>query len=183
MKKMISLLLAAAMILSLGVAVFAEDKELSQTTKNGDVEVSYTIADSAATGTYTVTIPANVAITDLTNGNELEISADKITLLVSKKLTIKLASQNSYVLKKDSSTSQIPYTCLVGTEKKAVPADGIILEVTGEGAMKTTSGSTKLNVSTTADNINSATETGKHYDILTFTCEVTDVSTSTNTNP
>ena len=174
MKKMISLLLAAAMILSLGVAAFATDTTINQeTTDGGETKVSYTIAESAETGVYTVTIPASVTA-DPSKGTSLPISASDVTLLVSKKLTIKVASKNNYILKKDNSNSAIAYSCTVGENQTAIPDTGIILEVTGTGTLTPASDSTSLNISTTTEEINKATETGEHYDILTFTCEVTD---------
>lgn len=157
MKKLLTLVLAAAMLCSVSVTAFAAT-DLDKNNTAGSMTVSYGVDEG-----YVVTIPADVWVS--TTGVERELSANSVLLPDGKTLTVSVASANGFEL--NYAGSKIPYTVSVGSTEQTTATFTALSILSG-----TTSGSVKLTFKTTQADIAGATKAGNHTDTLTFTCGV-----------
>ena len=160
MKKMIALVLAAVMTMSMTTAAFADQ---TVTNNTGTVDVTYTIADSDES--YIVTIPADVNLSSAAISKTGDVKVTNAVLKSGNTLKISVATANGFNLV--NGVSAIPYTVSDGAA--AIANDGTVLTV----AAGTASSTKTLTFATTADNVKQATLTGAHKDTLTFTVSVT----------
>lgn len=156
MKKLLALILAAAMLCSSSMAALATD--LDGESNAGTITVSYGVDEA-----YVVTIPADVSVT--TGGVEATLSANSVLIEDGATLTVSVESANNFHL--DYAGSKIPYIVYVDGEKQT-SANFTALSIESG----TTSASVKLTFKTTEDYIAQATKSGNHTDSLTFTCAV-----------
>lgn len=155
MKKIISIILAVMLTLSIGIMAFA-DNGISG---DNDIEVSYTTTES-----YTVTIPSDQTVS--TTAQTGTVSASGVLLADGNRLVVSMASANGYKMKYEG--SEIAYTASVGEKTLSGTAAEEVLSVNSGS----TSGSQNISFVTTSEAIAAATKAGKHTDTLTFTCGV-----------
>ena len=159
MKKMLAVVLSAAMVMSMSTAVFA-DTTLEG--NSGTTNVIYTTEES-----YTVTIPADIALKD----DYFESSEVKVTnalLADSSVLAITVSSENNYKLK--CGDSAIDYT-LTGDDR-ITEENNEVLRVTS-GVKVTDVNSQELDFETSEEAVKAATLAGEHKDTLTFNVSLT----------
>ena len=111
MKKLLALLLAIAMMATMSVTVFAADNTVnyngSETPQTSGLIVTYNV-----TPTFSVTIPANVAL-----GNSVTVSAANVVVEYGKAVNVKLSgtseTDNSFILRTDQG-AELSYTIKKG---------------------------------------------------------------------
>ena len=160
MKKMLSLVLALVLMLSMSLTVAAANG--INGSSSGTVEVSYNTEES-----YIVTIPSDVALS--TTGVNGTVKAESVLLEAGKSLTVSMASTNGFAVEYEDSA--IAYTVEAGGSTISV-ADSTqaVTVLTVESG--TTTGEETLTFKTTDTAIQAATQSGEHTDTLTFTCAV-----------
>ena len=121
MKKVISVLMAVAMLAALMVPAFALDKTLDENTKSDTAEVKTNYDNLEATGGYyTVTYPA---VIDVKWGAEqtAETYDVETQLIPGATLNVTVASVNS-AMKNAGGTQQLPYTVTGDTNAEGIAA-------------------------------------------------------------
>ena len=152
MKKLLSLALVLAMVLTMSVTAFAADNTLDNERKTGTTEVTHTVSDS-----YIVTIPDSMTI-----GTDANVSVKDVVLASDQELTVSVSStqyNGGWKLKNGDDT--IGYTLKI--DNTDVANNGTVLTVkSDETATKTL----KTELSGTAK------YSGNYTDTLTFTVAV-----------
>ena len=165
MKKMITLILAMTMALSVSATAFAADTTINQDTaepKNGSTKVTYTVAPS-----YTVTIPATVTL----DGSAVEVKAEGVKVNKNSQVVVKLTgtsySGNAFKVT-TTEGAELAYTVKKGDT--LVNIDDTVLSVNPDSATdgNGASGSTSLSFSLN-DTIQYA---GNYTGTVTFTVSV-----------
>lgn len=172
MKKLLSLVLALALVLSFSVTAFAEDHTVDQddtlpATKDTTVEFN-------VDPTYTITIPAKVELdkkTDTGTGavtyeqDEIITASAGVRLLNGQRIRVTLsAGTNGFVLtSKESAT--LPYTVTVGDSTTPI---------TSGGTVTTFGTNTTQQTSTLHFAANDPTYAGQYSDTVTFTIAIVD---------
>lgn len=114
MKKVISVLLAVAMLAALMVPAFALDKTLDENTKSGTAEVKTNYDNLEATGGYyTVTYPAETTIAWGTEDTTIKYNVST-QLIPTATLTVTVAQDNAAM--KSADETELPYTLSGDTE-------------------------------------------------------------------
>ncbi len=156
MKKLLCLALAAVLLCSFSVTIFADG--LNEDNTVGSITVSYGVSES-----YVVTIPADIAIS--TSGVESTLSASSVLIPDGKTLTVSATTQNDFNL--EYANSKIPYTILVDGTAQTDATFTALSVVSGS-----VSGEVTLVFKTTDADIAKATKSGNHTDVLTFNCTI-----------
>ena len=160
MKKIVSLILALVMMMSLSTVAFAA---LDANSQSGNVKVSYGVE-----GSYSVTIPSDIALSgtvgSLTGTGEVAVVAGS-QILPTQNLTVKVSSANTWKLK---NVEEIAYTLKVDngeafTEKE----DNVVL--TASAAEVNTGKTAALAFACSAPEF---AYSGEYSDTLTFTVAV-----------
>lgn len=111
MKKIITLALAAVMVLSASATAFAADTVIDPESepKNGNTEITYNVAP-----TYTVTIPDTVNLDTATStANNMNITASNVVIPKGKQLVVKLtgtSGTDNALTVKTAEGAEITYT-------------------------------------------------------------------------
>ena len=161
MKKFIlSLTLAALLTTALAAPAFAVDIT-GETT--GSTTLTYGVAEA-----FTVTIPADFSLS--TTETSYTVSASGVLIPNNEQLTVTMSSAQFDATDKYRVAYQdsfIKYT--VKLDDTSLTANGQTVLTVNAGS---TSGSSTLKFSTTAENIAAATKAGNHTDTLTFTVAI-----------
>lgn len=156
MKRLISIVLAVALLCLASVTVFATDLDVGNNA--GSITVSYGVSEG-----YVVTIPADVVIS--TAGVESTVSANSVLIPDGKTFTVNVTSSNNYNL--EYAGSKIPYTVTVGEDEQTTATFTALSIASG-----TVSGEATMVFKTTEADIAKATKSGNHTDTLTFNCTI-----------
>ena len=114
MKKVISVLMAVAMLAALMVPAFALDKTLDENTKSDTAEVKTNYDNLKATGGYyTVTFPAETTIAWGTVDTTIKYNVST-QLIPTATLTVTVAQDNAAM--KSADETELPYTLSGDTE-------------------------------------------------------------------
>lgn len=114
MKKVISVLMAVAMLAALMVPAFAVDKTLDENTKSDTAEVKTNYDNLEATGGYyTVTFPAETTIAWGTVDTTIKYNVST-QLIPTATLTVTVAQDNAAM--KSADETELPYTLSGDTE-------------------------------------------------------------------
>lgn len=162
MKKRLSIIVLAAMILGMPVHVSASGNEITQDSdeKSGKISIDYNGEEN-----YTVTIPASVTFTDAEKEVERGLQVADVMLNEGSSLHVTVTSQNGFKMKKND--GYIDYELRVNYNKTPNTSTYEILTVSaGEGA-----GIAILTFITELDKSH-ALYTGNFTDTLTFTVSV-----------
>ena len=162
MKKILAVVLAAAMIMSMTTAVFADTTIEGN---SGTTDVTYETKES-----YTVTIPADVKF-DESYYYDDEVKVTNALLAESRILTVTVDSANGYKLKYGN--SEIAYT-LTGDD--LITEDNRTVLTVKSGIKVTDVREQELDFETSEEAVKAATLAGEHKDTLTFTVYVEDDS-------
>ena len=160
MKKILAVVLTAAMVMGTTTAVFA-DTTLEG--NSGTTDVTYETQES-----YTVTIPADISLANEDYSGSGEVKVTNALLAASSTLKITVASANDYKLKLGS--SEIAYT---------LTGDNLITEENNEvlsvssGVKVTDVNSQELDFESSEEAVKAATLAGEHKDTLTFAVSLT----------
>lgn len=145
MKKLLSLALVLAMLLTMSVTAFAADINESSISKSGSTTITYSADDS-----YVVTIPDSITV-----GTDATVSVSNVTLAQGYNLVVSVSSKNNWTLKNGDNT--IGYTLKI--DDSTIVNNGTVLTVkSGETASKT--------LKTTLSG--AAMYSGSYNDTLTF---------------
>lgn len=158
MKKVISVLMAVAMLAALMVPAFA----LDQDTPKGDaiVKTSTQTEDGKDARRYSVTIPAETVIAWGAESTALENITAEAHLLYGEKLYVSVAGSGKMVYTPEEGTTfELPYT--LGGDDIAYESAGAVVFPAAE---------LSLSVNVAADDWNTAV-VGEYSDTLTFTAE------------
>ena len=116
MKKLLALILAVALMVTLSVTAFAAEYD---TTGDKGMDVTYSVEPG-----YTVTIPPTVTIG--TSGTSAEISAADVVVEKGQYVSVTLAENNNFTVKTDEG-AELTYTVTANGEN--IAAGGEVLAV------------------------------------------------------
>ena len=130
MKKLLTIMLALVMVLSLPVTALAADITQDSDPKTGNTTVTFNVDP-----TYTVTIPATVELEKKTAADEtvtyekdLTVSAENVRLLEGKQIQVTLTSD--FTLTNDTqnggAATNLSYTVTVGDSATPIVTDGVV---------------------------------------------------------
>ena len=132
MKKLLTIMLALVMVLSLPVTALAAGNSIDQgsTSKIGNTTVTFNVDP-----TYTVTIPATVELEKKTAADEtvtyekdLTVSAENVRLLEGQQIQVTLTSD--FTLTNDTqnggAATNLSYTVTVGDSATPIVTDGVV---------------------------------------------------------
>lgn len=130
MKKLLTIMLALVMVLSLSVTALAADITQDSDPKTGNTTVTFNVDP-----TYTVTIPATVELEKKTAADEtityekdLTVSAENVRLLEGKQIQVTLTSD--FTLTNDTqnggAATNLSYTVTVGDSATPIVTDGVV---------------------------------------------------------
>jgi len=178
MKKVIALVLAAAMVLGMCTTAFAYDGGAGMNPENptGDTEIQFSPVEGES---YIVTIPAKVVVNDPDTASAyaaLKVAATDVRLRDSHQVEVSVESANNWQMLDKTKESKIAYTVYddgtVSGKQRVIANGDKVLTVEGEGIGTIVTGAIELDVYTTSQAVAAATVLGKHTDNLTFTCEM-----------
>ena len=144
MKKLLTLLLTAALAITAATTAFAADTTIGPGTNSKQIDVTYTVNPS-----YTVTIPANITLTSQTNGTAegtAKVSATNVTVPYGQSVKVALHSNFQVKLTGVSTTAAptMSYKVYKVKDPNTKPSNndlvednGTVLEVAPEAAGKT----------------------------------------------
>ena len=155
MKKLISILLTMALILSMSVTVFADEVNQDSDTQNGTTTITYSVEP-----TYTVTIPASVSL-----GETATISVENVVVAKGQQVEVAVSDDTVFTVATDEG-AELAYTVKNGETE--VAAGDIVLKVDPDTA---DNGSTTLTF-IKPENVQYA---GTYKGTVTFTVAVTTV--------
>lgn len=158
MKKLLTLLLTAA--LATATTAFADDTQIkpSTTPPTGQTTVNYTVAPS-----YTVTIPASVTLDSTTKKSKATVKAENVTVPHGKAVKVALTNANGFKVK-SAEGAELTYKVTKGGQP--VTESGVVLSVASDAANK--QGEAALVFEITDDIVYSGNYTGT----VTFTVSV-----------
>lgn len=168
MKKLVTLLLTAALAITAATTAFADDitpgADGKPNPSSKQIDVTYTVTPS-----YTVTIPATIALDSQTKQGTASVTATNVTIPHDKALTVAISSNTDFKVKigdgTDAPTLKYQVTKRVNnstTETSVDKTNNTVLEV------KSGSGSTELTFKLIDNVVYSGTYTGT----VTFTVSV-----------
>lgn len=156
MKKVLTIVLAVAMVLSMGVCAFAA--EVSTDGGTQDTTATYTEGQ-----TFVVTIPSDIAVAKKgAQATPVTVSAADVVIPADKTLKVTVTSKNSWTVKSPEGGS-FAYGLHVG-EGEALANNGEVLSVVN--------GTATGNASLTAKLTEEVTKSGTFTDTLTFTVKL-----------
>jgi len=170
MKKVISLVLALVMVMSMTTMVaLADDPQVTTSGGTTNTTATYTKASG-----FTVTIPAATTIDATSKTATISVAASGVIIDSGKKLSVTMhaASFSSGKFYVDLSTNDDAVEYTIKNGETAVTTDNAEILAVAAG---TASGSTTLNLAlaTGAD----SKKSGAHTDTITFTCSVVNATT------
>lgn len=158
MKKLLTIMLALVMVLSLSVTAFAAEIDEGSADPTGSTNVTFQVDP-----TYTVTIPATVTLVkDSETGNykqDATITATDVRLEEGKVIVVTLSGDFTLT----AGTTDLPYTVTVGEDTTAV-ANGAVV-----ATFVTSTEAQSVTLHFAADN---PTYAGSYSDTVTFTIAV-----------
>ena len=172
MKKLVTLLLTAALAITAATTAFATDIQIgakadgSPSTASNGIPVTYTAAPS-----YTVTIPATIALDSQTKQGEAKVKAENVTVDYGKSVKVALSTDFHVALTNVNATPVPTLKYEVHKGNDVVPNDGIVLEVAPNATDK--KGEETLTFAIVGDIMYSGTYTGT----VTFTVSVGNKTT------
>lgn len=165
MKKLVTLLLTAALAITAATTAFADDitpgADGKPNPSSKQIDVTYTVNPS-----YTVTIPANIALDSQTKQGEAKVKAENVTVDYGKSVKVALSSNFQVALTNVSTTPAPTLSYKVYKGEDEVSNNGIVLEVAPDAPGK--EGQTTLTFVVT-DNIKYS---GSYEGTVTFTVSV-----------
>ncbi len=111
MKKLLSVIISATMILMISITSFAAENSIitqDNAEKTGRITVDYDMEES-----YTVTIPASISFTDTERTAERPLEVDNIAIKEGSSLKVNISSLNNFKMK--NGEAEIEYTLRVNT--------------------------------------------------------------------
>jgi len=156
MKKVVSLVLALVLVMSLTTMVAFADSTLNATTPSGTVTATYT-----KDGSYTVTIPADFTVS--TTASKQNVSAASVVIASGKKLKVTMTA-NFLLADKDNNNNTLAYTAGKTDAGTGISSGDAVLEV----AAGTATGNQDIYFKVTSD----ATISGTYTDVITFEVSV-----------
>ena len=163
MKKLVTLLLTAALAITAATTAFADDTTQIQpgadgnpSTANNPIPVTYTVNPS-----YTVTIPTSVTLNSTTKSSTAKVKAENVTVPYGQSVKVALATDFKV---KAGEGAELTY--IVKKDGTAVANNATVLEVAPTAQVKT--GSATLTFELTGNVVYSGTYTGT----VTFTVSV-----------
>lgn len=161
MKKIISIVLALVMMMSICVTAFAEDLYIKETGAQSGQSTVKTDTSAMGAGTYTVTYPAEISIPwNQTKDATYSVEA---TLLVGKQVTVSVADKDTKTL-----TGKLAATDITDTLDYAITGDTSVVYT---GYMNETE-----KITFTVDDWNKTVAEYTGY--VTFTATLGDVATA-----
>ena len=175
MKKLLTIMLALVMVLSLSVTALAADITQDSDPKTGNTTVTFNVDP-----TYTVTIPATVELEKKTAADEtvtyekdLTVSAENVRLLEGKQIQVTLTSD--FTLTNDTqnggAATNLSYTVTVGDSATPIVTDGVVATF----GTSTTEQTSVLHFAAA-----NPTYAGDYSDTVTFTISVVNSSNRRN---
>lgn len=161
MKKLLTIMLALVMVLSLSVAAFSAGITQDSNTKTADTSVTFNVDP-----TYTVTVPATVTLAKAADGSykqDATITATDVRLLEDQTITVTLASDFKLITDAAGATYELDYKVTVGDSSTAIATGDTVATFTTD----TNSQSSTLHFA--AEN---PTYAGEYSDTVTFTISV-----------
>lgn len=148
------------------------DGELNSNQQSQDINVEYTVDES-----YTIIIPPDLILNLEENVVPQEVAAENVRLSLGKNLVVNMKSANWS--EKDKYRVIFDMDSIIKYNiKKGISKNLIDTEITDNNVelLNLSAGETEENVYlkffTTKENISKATKSGKHTDVLTFSCEL-----------
>lgn len=172
MKKLLTIMLALVMVLSLSVNAFAANITQDSTPKTADTNVTFNVDP-----TYTVTIPATVTLAKAADGSyrqDATITAADVRLEEGKTIVVTLASDFKLTTGAAGAIYELPYTVTVGDPGTAIATGGTVATFTTDTNSQTSTQTSTLHFA--AANPQYA---GNYSDTVTFTISVA-ATTSNN---
>lgn len=171
MKKFVTLLLTAALAITAATTAFATETtaQIKPGTNSKEIDVTYTVNPS-----YTVTIPATIALSSQTNGTAegtATVSATNVTVPYGQSVKVALSTDFHVALTNVNATPVPTLKYEVHKGNDVVPNDGIVLEVAPNATDK--KGEETLTFAIVGDIMYSGTYTGT----VTFTVSVGNKTT------
>lgn len=161
MKKLLTIMLALVMVLSLSVDAFSAGITQDSNTKTADTSVTFNVDP-----TYTVTVPATVTLAKAADGSykqDATITATDVRLLEDQTITVTLASDFKLITGAAGATYELDYKVTVGDSSTAIATGDTVATFTTD----TNSQSSTLHFA--AEN---PTYAGEYSDTVTFTISV-----------
>lgn len=182
MKKLLSIVWALALALSLSVTAFAADTQITDQSpdKTGKTSVTYGV-----TAAYTVTIPASVSIGGADNSNTVIVSAENVKVAYGEQVVVRLTGINeseenengdSEFQVKTKEGAALKYVVKKGESEVTTAADNnIVLAVNPNSTtdQEVASGSQSLTFALADNQV--VQYAGEYYGTVTFTVSVEEV--------
>ena len=166
MKKLLTLVLAAAMLTATGITAFATDVTQGNTTPSASTDVTMSVAPS-----YTVTIPNKVELTEQADGtysDQAFVTATNIRLDSGKAVYVSLNSD--FLLENAEGAASLAYTVTGGNSVEAIKSGDTI------AVFNTDADLTKIQSSNPLDfSANKPVFAGNYSDTVTFTIRVGNI--------
>lgn len=165
MKKIVSVLLALVMALSLGVSAFATDVTVDGS-QSADTTVTYGLDSS-----YLVVIPESVVIDTNTHKGEATVSAENVLLGYGETLNITVANAENedkwYLVDKTAADNTLEYTIGKTDGAADVTNESVVLSVAAGDKWNE-----KVEQALYFELAEDVTKAGDYSDTLTFTVDV-----------
>ena len=167
MKKLVTLLLTAALAITAATTAFAADTTISPDTNgnpnptSGSLNVTYTVNPS-----YTVTIPTSVTLDSTTKSSTAKVSAEKVTVPYGQSVKVALATDFTVKAGDNADAPTLNYQVTIPNSTTPVQSGATVLEVASDAQDK--KGETTLKFDITIGIVYSGAYTGT----VTFTVSV-----------
>lgn len=156
MKKLVTLLLTAALAITAATTAFADDSKITvgpTTSPSPAIPVTYNVSPS-----YTVTIPTSVALDSSTKSSTATVKAENVTVPYGKSVKVALSSDFKVKADNGENVPTLNYQVTIPNSTTSVQSGATVLEVAPTAAGK--KGETTLKFEIASDIVYSGTYTG-----------------------